>query len=62
MIWHLRDSSTFTLSHKGTNLSRLTDLITEAKARDPQLGADLEREFRAIDEVASAVREMKRSR
>tara|TARA_B100000029_G_C17412907_1_gene901433 strand:+ start:839 stop:976 length:138 start_codon:yes stop_codon:yes gene_type:complete len=27
-------------------MSRLTDLIT--KAKDPQLGADLEREFRAL--------------
>jgi adenine-specific DNA-methyltransferase len=29
-------------------VSRLTDLIAEAKANDPQLGADLEREFRAL--------------
>jgi adenine-specific DNA-methyltransferase len=29
-------------------MSRLTDLITKAKARDPQLGADVEREFRAL--------------
>ena len=29
-------------------MSRLTDLITKAKAKDPQLGADLEREFRAL--------------
>lgn len=26
-------------------MSRLTDLIAQAKAKDPQLGADLEREF-----------------
>jgi adenine-specific DNA-methyltransferase len=29
-------------------VSRLTDLIAKAKAKDPQLGADLEREFRAL--------------
>lgn len=29
-------------------MSRLTDLINKAKAEDPQLGADLEREFRAL--------------
>lgn len=29
-------------------MSRLTDLIANAKAKDPQLGADLEREFRAL--------------
>ena len=29
-------------------MSRLTDLIAKAKANDPQLGADLEREFRAL--------------
>jgi len=29
-------------------MSRLTDLIGQAKASDPQLGADLEREFRAL--------------
>lgn len=29
-------------------MSRLTDLITKAKAEDPQLGADLDREFRAL--------------
>lgn len=29
-------------------MSRLTDLISETKARDQQLGADLEREFRAL--------------
>lgn len=29
-------------------MSRLTDLIAKAKAKDPQLGADLEREFRAL--------------
>ncbi|QYY35412.1 DNA methyltransferase [Ruficoccus sp. ZRK36] len=29
-------------------MSRLTDLISKAKAEDPQLGADLEREFRAL--------------
>lgn len=29
-------------------MSRLTDLIARAKARDAQLGADLEREFRAL--------------
>ncbi len=29
-------------------MSRLTDLIAKAKADDPQMGADLEREFRAL--------------
>lgn len=29
-------------------MSRLTDLIAKTKAKDPQLGADLEREFRAL--------------
>jgi adenine-specific DNA-methyltransferase len=29
-------------------MSRLTDLIAKAKANDPQLGADVEREFRAL--------------
>ena len=29
-------------------MSRLTDLIAQAKAKDTQLGADLEREFKAL--------------
>ena len=29
-------------------MSRLTDLIAKAKAKEPQFGADLEREFRAL--------------
>ena len=29
-------------------MSRLTDLLAQAKARDPQLGTDLEREFQAL--------------
>lgn len=29
-------------------MSRLTDLIAQAKAKDPQMGSDLEREFRAL--------------
>ena len=29
-------------------MSRLTDLIAQAKAKDPQLGTDLEREFKAL--------------
>jgi adenine-specific DNA-methyltransferase len=29
-------------------VSRLTDLIAKAKAKDPQLGTDMEREFRAL--------------
>lgn len=29
-------------------MSRLTDLLTQAKSKDPQLGADLEREFRVL--------------
>ncbi len=30
------------------HMSRLTDLISKAKAIDPQLGTDMEREFRAL--------------
>lgn len=29
-------------------MSRLTDLIAQAKAKDPQMGADLEREYKAL--------------
>ena len=29
-------------------MSRLTEIIAQAKAKDPQLGADLEREFKAL--------------
>lgn len=29
-------------------MSRLTDLIAQAKAKDPQMGADLEKEFKAL--------------
>ena len=29
-------------------MSRLTDLIAQARAKDAQMGADLEREFRAL--------------
>ena len=29
-------------------MSRLTDLIAQAKSKDPQLGADLDREFKAL--------------
>lgn len=29
-------------------MSRLTDLIAQAKAKNPQMGADLEREFKAL--------------
>lgn len=29
-------------------MSRLTDLIAQAKRKDPQLGADLDREFKAL--------------
>lgn len=29
-------------------MSRLTDLIAQAKSKDPQIGADLEREFKAL--------------
>jgi adenine-specific DNA-methyltransferase len=32
----------------GANVSRLTDLIAQAKAKDPQLGADLEREIKVL--------------
>jgi hypothetical protein len=38
----------FTNSTDSKPVSRLTDLIAKAKASDPQLGADLEREFRAL--------------
>lgn len=39
------------LSTKGTHrVSRLTDLIRQAKAKDPALGADLEAEFNALAE------------
>lgn len=31
-------------------MSRLTDLLARAKARDAELGAELEREFRALSE------------
>lgn len=34
--------------HEGDAVSRLTDLIAEAKAKDPQMGTDLEREFRVL--------------
>ena len=34
--------------HHGGNVSRLSDLIAQAKAKDLQMGADLEREFRAF--------------
>lgn len=33
---------------EGDEVSRLTDLIAAAKANDPQMGADLEREFRVL--------------
>jgi adenine-specific DNA-methyltransferase len=29
-------------------VSRLTDLIAQARAKDPQLGADLDREYKAL--------------
>lgn len=29
-------------------MSRLTDLIAQAKAKNPQLGADLDREFKVL--------------
>jgi adenine-specific DNA-methyltransferase len=32
----------------GANVSRLTDLIAQAKAKDPRLAADLEQEFKAL--------------
>lgn len=34
-------------------MSRLTDLISKAKAIDPQLGTDMEREFRALSSLLS---------
>jgi hypothetical protein len=33
---------------RGSRMSRLTDLLARAKAKDGQLGVDLEREFRAL--------------
>ena len=33
---------------KGEFVSRLTDLIAQAKSKDPQLGADLDREFKVL--------------
>ncbi|WP_197971390.1 site-specific DNA-methyltransferase [Citrifermentans bremense] len=33
---------------QGVEVSRLTDLIAQAKAKDPQMGLDLEREFKAL--------------
>ena len=35
-------------SRQGVAVSRLTDLIAQAKAKDPQLGADLDREFKVL--------------
>ena len=35
-------------SSKGAEVSRLTDLINQAKAKGSQLGADLEREFKVL--------------
>ena len=32
----------------GHPVSRLTDMIARAKARDPELGSDLDREFKAL--------------
>src|SRR5690606_6965820 len=43
---HLSFSSTKRI--QGESVSRLTELIAKAKAEDPQLGADLEREFKAL--------------
>jgi adenine-specific DNA-methyltransferase len=34
--------------HQGASVSRLTDLIAQAKTKDPQMGKDLEREFKAL--------------
>jgi adenine-specific DNA-methyltransferase len=36
------------VSIQGKKVSRLTDLIAQAKSKDTQLGADLEREFKAL--------------
>ena len=33
---------------KGNDLSRLTELIAQAKAKDPELGAELEKEFKVL--------------
>ncbi len=34
--------------HRGYRLSRLTDLIAQAKTKDPALGSELEREFKVL--------------
>lgn len=38
----------FVVAEEGVKVSRLTDLITRAKSQDQELGADLEREFKAL--------------
>ena len=35
-------------NNTGATVSRLTDLIAQAKAKDPQLGTDLDREFKVL--------------
>ncbi len=48
---HLRDAIhhiAVPSSRQGVVLSRLTDLIAQTKAKDPQLGADLDREFKVL--------------
>lgn len=34
--------------NEGDQVSRITDLIAQAKAKDPQMGADLEREYKVL--------------
>lgn len=54
-MWSTRSSGSRILStiatrctSNGIVVSRLTDLIAQAKAKDTQMGADLEREFKAL--------------
>ncbi len=41
-------AATFRIDPGRNRVSRLTDLLAQAKARDAQMGADLEREFQAL--------------
>jgi adenine-specific DNA-methyltransferase len=45
-----RERTTKRIEKPGVDVSRLTDLIAQAKAKDPQLGADLDREFKVLSE------------
>jgi adenine-specific DNA-methyltransferase len=45
-----RERTTTSIEEPGVAVSRLTDLIAQAKAKDTQLGADLDREFKVLSE------------